>query len=189
MSEHASTLKHRRDAARRRVRRQRASIYEWSEGIHEVEATRVAHVGLIVVLTPLALLLTISITRPVKIYTITASSSKPNGSTESGASSASGASGVAPVWTTSGLSTSPRVICRASSRFRELADSRLSSGYHRMRKKMQAEASQKPRQAQAPLSPPEERRTRTLGPSRNDSISAAPHTRPFYPFDRLLDAC
>lgn len=46
MSEHASTLKHRRDAARRRVRRQRASIYEWSEGIHEVEATRVAHASL-----------------------------------------------------------------------------------------------------------------------------------------------
>lgn len=54
-----------------------------------------------------------------------------------------------------------------------------------MRKKMQVEASQKPRQAQAPLSPPEERRTRSLGPSRNDSISAAPHTREFYPLGRL----
>lgn len=55
MSEHASTLKHRRDAARRRVRRQRASIYEWSEGIHEVEATRVAHVGLSLISTPFVL--------------------------------------------------------------------------------------------------------------------------------------
>lgn len=45
MTELASTLKHRATASRRRVRRQRASIYEWSEGVHEVEATRVAHVS------------------------------------------------------------------------------------------------------------------------------------------------
>ncbi|KAL8292462.1 hypothetical protein RQP46_001074 [Phenoliferia psychrophenolica] len=32
-----------RDQVRRRTRKQRGSIYEWSEGIHEVEATRVAH--------------------------------------------------------------------------------------------------------------------------------------------------
>lgn len=48
ITELAGTLKTRRDAQRRRVRRQRASVYEWSEGVHAVESTRVAHVSLIV---------------------------------------------------------------------------------------------------------------------------------------------
>ncbi|KAM0748128.1 beach-domain-containing protein [Meredithblackwellia eburnea MCA 4105] len=39
----AKASKAKRDAARRKTRKQRSSIYEWSEGIHEVEATRVAH--------------------------------------------------------------------------------------------------------------------------------------------------
>ncbi|KAM0788066.1 hypothetical protein ACM66B_001237 [Microbotryomycetes sp. NB124-2] len=43
MSELASAHRTRRDVHRKRVRRQRAAITEWSEGIHEVEATRVAH--------------------------------------------------------------------------------------------------------------------------------------------------
>lgn len=45
LSELAGTLKHRKDTNRRRVRKQRTSIYEWSEGIHDVEATRVIHVS------------------------------------------------------------------------------------------------------------------------------------------------
>ncbi|KAK4047538.1 beige protein-like 1 [Microbotryomycetes sp. JL201] len=43
MSELATAHRTRRDVHRKRVRRQRAAISGWSEGIHEVEATRVAH--------------------------------------------------------------------------------------------------------------------------------------------------
>lgn len=45
MSELAVSHKHRRDAHRKRVRRQRTVILEWSDGVHDVEATRVAHVS------------------------------------------------------------------------------------------------------------------------------------------------
>lgn len=41
-----TTLKSRPDAHARRLRKQRAAVGEWSEGIHDVEATRVAHVSL-----------------------------------------------------------------------------------------------------------------------------------------------
>ncbi|KAK4047592.1 beige protein-like 1 [Microbotryomycetes sp. JL221] len=43
MSELATAHRTRREVHRKRVRRQRAATSEWSEGIHEVEATRVAH--------------------------------------------------------------------------------------------------------------------------------------------------
>ncbi|SGY50147.1 BQ5605_C001g00859 [Microbotryum silenes-dioicae] len=43
LEELATSLKQKRDAQRKRMRTQRTAIYDWSEGIHEVEATRVAH--------------------------------------------------------------------------------------------------------------------------------------------------
>ena len=45
LGELSKATRNKRDHVRRRTRKQRGSIYEWSEGIHEVEATRVAHVG------------------------------------------------------------------------------------------------------------------------------------------------
>ncbi|SCV71197.1 BQ2448_2785 [Microbotryum intermedium] len=43
LEELATSLKQKRDSQRKCMRTQRTAIYDWSEGIHEVEATRVAH--------------------------------------------------------------------------------------------------------------------------------------------------
>lgn len=62
----------------RRTRRQQSSIYEWSEGIHDVEITRVAHVRLETSSPGDRILIQIHF-RPNKIFQIMLPLSKRNG--------------------------------------------------------------------------------------------------------------
>lgn len=45
LSEVARKKKKKSDLERKMVRKHRTAIFEWSEGIHDIEATRVAHVS------------------------------------------------------------------------------------------------------------------------------------------------
>ncbi|KAK4701644.1 hypothetical protein P7C70_g4583, partial [Phenoliferia sp. Uapishka_3] len=135
LGELSKSANNRMDASRRRTRKQRGSIYDWSGGIHEVEATRVAHTR-----------------QDIADLSAFIQTEWSNQTTNLQRECA--------IW---GGSVNDRQWTLD-----------FTEGHHRMRKKLLAVVTKKPRQARSPVQSKKENHSRSLGATRLDSFSSAP---------------